>query len=111
MRDESEPVAMILTSSSFVLHPSSFSERSLAMGVRKRFVLLLGLLVCGGCGTQKSTNQLIADLKAFEERERIMAVRRLPPREADAAQVVQAVVGALKCSQSDGAWRAAIGLW
>jgi len=80
------------------------------MGVRIRFVLLLCLLVCGGCGKQKSTNQLIADLKSSEERDRIMAVRLLPQRERDAAQVVPALIGALKDKEGDVRWSAAIGL-
>src|SRR5260370_23766169 len=110
MRGESEPVAMILTSSSFVLHPSSFSERSSAMRVRMRSILLLGFLVCGGCGKQKSTNQLIADLKSSEERERIIAVRLLPQREGEATLVVPALIGALKDKEGDVRWSAAIGL-
>ncbi len=80
------------------------------MGVRIRFVLLLCLLVCGGCGKQKSTNQLIADLKSSEERDRIMAVRLLPQREGEATQVVPALIGALKDTQGDVRWSAAIGL-
>ena len=80
------------------------------MGVRKRFVLLLCLLVCGGCGKQKSTDQLIADLKSSEERDRIIAVRVLPQREGEAAKVVPALIEALKDKQGDVRWSAAIGL-
>src|SRR6266851_1067443 len=80
------------------------------MRLWKRFVLLLCLLVCGGCSKQKSTNQLIADLKSSEERERIIAVRLLPQREGDAAQVVPALIEALKDKQGDVRWSAAIGL-
>ena len=80
------------------------------MGVRIRFVLLLCLLVCGGCGKQKSTNQLIADLKSPEERDRIVAVRLLQHREGDAAQVVPALIEALKDNEGDVRWSAAIGL-
>src|SRR6266849_9091732 len=115
MNAKNQPGASIIHHSSFRLHHSSFiihpfPERSLAMGVRMRFVLLLCLLVCGGCGKQKSTNQLIADLKSSEERDRIMAVRLLPQREGEATQVVPALIGALKDTQGDVRWSAAIGL-
>src|SRR5437879_5908124 len=96
------------------LRPLTYSPltliRSLAMRLRKRFVLLLGLLVCGGCGKQKSTNQLIADLKSSQERDRIIAVRLLPQREGEATQVVPALIGALKDKEGDVRWSAAIGL-
>ena len=61
------------------------------MRVRTRLVLLLCLLVCGGCGQQKSTNELIADLKSPQERDRIIAVRLLPQRKGDAAKIVPAL--------------------
>jgi HEAT repeat protein len=79
------------------------------MRVRTRFVLLLGLLACGGCG-QKSTDELVADLKSSQERDRIMAVRLLPQRKGDAAQVVPALIEALKDKEGDIRWSAAIGL-
>ena len=80
------------------------------MPLRIRLILLLCLLMCGGCGKTKSTDELIADLKATEERERIIAVRLLPRRKADAAQVVPALIEALK--DKDGGVRhdAAVGL-
>lgn len=80
------------------------------MRVRTRFLLLLCLLVCGGCGKTKSTKELIADLKSSEERDRIIAVRLLPLRQEDAAQVVPAMIEALKDNQGDVRWSAAIGL-
>ena len=80
------------------------------MRLRFRFVCLLCLLVCGGCGKQKSTNQLIADLKSPEERDRIIAARLLQHREGDAAQVVPALIDALKDNDGDVRWSAAIGL-
>ena len=80
------------------------------MRVRASFVLLLCLLACGGCGKQKSTAELIADLKSSQERERIIAVRLLPQREGDAAQVVPALTEALKDKAEDIRWSAAIGL-
>jgi HEAT repeat protein len=79
------------------------------MRVRTRFVLALCLLACGGCG-KKSTAQLIEDLKSPEERDRIIAVRLLPQRKGDAAQVVPALIGALKDKGNDIRLSAAIGL-
>jgi len=80
------------------------------MRVQTHFVLLLGLLACVGCGKEKSTSELIADLKAPEERERIIAVRTLPHRKADAAQIVPALIDALKDKDGDVRVSAAIGL-
>jgi HEAT repeat protein len=80
------------------------------MRVRTCFLLLVCLLACGGCGKKKSTDELIADLKAPQERERIIAVRLLPQRKGDAAQVVPALIEALKDKQGDMRWSAAIGL-
>ena len=80
------------------------------MRVRTRFVLLLCLLACGGCGKKKSTDELIADLKSAQERERLIAVRLLPQRKGDAAQVVPALIEALKDKEGDIRWSAAIGL-
>jgi HEAT repeat protein len=80
------------------------------MGVRTRLVLLVCLLACGGCGKQKSTNELVADLKSSQEGERIKAARLLPQRKGDAAQVVPALIEALKDKEGDVRWSAAIGL-
>ena len=80
------------------------------MRVRTRFVLLLCLLACGGCGKKKSTDELIADLKSPQERDRIIAVRLLPQRKGDAAQIVPALIEALKDKEGDIRWSAAIGL-
>ena len=79
------------------------------MRVRIRFVLLLCLLACGGCG-KKSTAQLIEDLKSPQERDRIIAARLLPQRKGEAAQVVPALIEALKDKEGDIRWSAAIGL-
>jgi hypothetical protein len=73
-------------------------------------VLLLGLLACAGCGKKKSTEELLADLKAPGERERVIAVRLLPQRKGEAAQIVPALIEALKDPQGDIRWSAAIGL-
>jgi HEAT repeat protein len=80
------------------------------MRVRTHGVLLLCLLACGGCGKKKSTDELIEDSKSHEEGVRIRAVRLLAQRTEDAAQVVPALLKALKDSQGDVRWSAAIGL-
>jgi HEAT repeat protein len=80
------------------------------MRVRTPFVLLLCLLACGGCARKKSTDELIGDLKGSQERDRIVAVRLLPQRKGDAAQVVPALIEALKDKDGDIRWSAAIGL-
>lgn len=80
------------------------------MRVRTPFVLLLCLLACGGCGKKKSTDQLIEDLKSGQEKDRLIAVRLLPQRKGDAAQVVPALIEALKDKEGDIRVSAAIGL-
>ena len=60
------------------------------MRMRTRFVLLLCLLMSGGCAKTKSTDELIDDLKSNHERDRIIAVRLLPQRKEDAAKIVPA---------------------
>ncbi len=81
------------------------------MRVRTCFALLLCLPACAGCGNKKSTDQLIADLKSGGARERIIAVRLLPERKGDAAEVVPALIEALNDKRDDDVrWSAAIGL-
>jgi hypothetical protein len=74
-----------------------------------RCLLLIGLLAASGCGG-KSTDQLIEDLKSSKERDRLIAVRLLQQRKGDPAQVVPALIGALKDTENDIRWSAAIGL-
>ena len=64
-------------------------------------VLLLCLLACGGCSKQKSTDELIADLKSGTEIEGVIAARTLPRGSADAAKVVPALIEALRHRGSD----------
>jgi HEAT repeat protein len=80
------------------------------MRVRRGLVLLLCLLACVGCGKEKTTDELIADLKSPQEGDRIKAVRLLPQRKGDAAKVVPALIEALKDDEGDIRWSAAIGL-
>ena len=80
------------------------------MRVRAYFVLLICLPACAGCGKEKSTDELLEDLKASKENERIGAVRTLPRRKGDAAKVVPALIEALKDKKADVRLSAAIGL-
>jgi HEAT repeat protein len=80
------------------------------MRVRTRLVLLLGLLVCGGCGQKKSTDELLQDLKGAQERDRLIAVRLLPLRKEEAARIVPALIEAVKNKAVDVRLSAAIGL-
>jgi HEAT repeat protein len=77
---------------------------------RRSIALLTLCLLCMGCGNKKSTDELIADLKSSDEGERLKAVRLLPQRQGDAAQVVPALIEALKDHHSDIRRSAAIGL-
>jgi HEAT repeat protein len=80
------------------------------MHLRARFALLILLLVCGGCGRKKSTDELIADLRSGQERDRIIAIRLLPEKKVDAATVVPVMVECLKDKQGDVRLSAAVGL-
>jgi HEAT repeat protein len=80
------------------------------MRVGTGVVLGLSLLACCGCGGQKSTDQLLDDLKSANAGKRLIAVRLLQNRKEDAAQVVPGLIGALKDSESDIRLSAAIGL-
>jgi HEAT repeat protein len=80
------------------------------MRVRAWFVLLLCLLAGVGCARKKSTDELIADLKSPEERERTAAVRLLPQRTGDAARIVPALIEALKDKDGEVRRDAALGL-
>jgi len=74
-------------------------------------VPLLCMLASYGCGKrEKSTPELIADLKSPQEKDRVIAVRLLPGHKGDAAQVVPAMIEALKDKTNDIRWSAAIGL-
>jgi HEAT repeat protein len=74
-------------------------------------IVLLVCLLAGGCGrNEKSTAELLADLKSGGERDKLIAVRLLPQRKADAAQVMPALVDALRDQPADIRLSAAIGL-
>ena len=81
------------------------------MHLRTPIVLVLCLLPCGGCGQkQKTTDELLSDLKGAGERDRIIAVRLLPDRKGDAARIVPALIAALKDPEGDVRRSAAVGL-
>lgn len=88
------------------------------MKVRKTYlilscllVLLLGgILVVEGCGSGKSTDELIADLKSEQEKDRMAAVRTLPVNSDEAEKVIPKLIEALKDTQGDIRLSAAIKL-
>jgi HEAT repeat protein len=80
------------------------------MYLRIVLILLLGLLICGGCSKSKTTDELLADLKSDHERDRIVAVRLLPQHKIDAEKIVPAMIDCLKDKQGDVRLSAAIGL-
>jgi HEAT repeat protein len=75
-----------------------------------RFIPLLCLLLIGGCSRTKSTDDLLADLKSGPVRDRIIAVRLLPPRKAESAKIIPALADGLKDKNDDVRLSAAIGL-
>ncbi len=81
------------------------------MGKRTALLLMFCVLMYGGCGKkEKSTAELLADLKSGEDRDRLIAVRLLPYRQDDAAEVVPALIEALKDKAADIRLGAAVGL-
>jgi hypothetical protein len=75
----------------------------------RSFILMVCLLSCG-CTKTKSTDDLLADLKSAEEKDRITAVRLLPERRADGGRVVPALIESLQDKQANIRRSAAIGL-
>jgi HEAT repeat protein len=74
-------------------------------------LVLLSALVCAGCGQkEKSTSELLTDLKGASDHDRVNAARTLPGRTGDAAQVVPALIEALKDKEADVRRSAALGL-
>jgi HEAT repeat protein len=64
-------------------------------------VPLLCLLACVGCSSQKSTDELIADLKSGKEDAGVNAARTLPLGQRNAAKVIPALTEALKHQGND----------
>jgi HEAT repeat protein len=71
------------------------------MRIQRCWVMCLALLACSGCGNQKSTDQLISDLKSGKEEEGVNAARSLPRGSSNAAKVVPALIEALKHKGTD----------
>jgi HEAT repeat protein len=57
---------------------------------------MLCILTVAGCGREKSTDELIGDLKSGKEEEGVIASRTLPLGNRDAAKVIPALTEALK---------------
>jgi HEAT repeat protein len=76
-----------------------------------RLVLMIGWLACCGCGKQKSTDELIADVTSPSEKDRIVAVRLLPQRKGNATpRIVSTLLAALQDKEGDVRRSAAVGL-
>ena len=59
-------------------------------------LLVVGIIAFGGFFHEKSTDELIQDLKSSKENDRINAVRTLPQRSGDAEKVIPVLTAALK---------------
>jgi HEAT repeat protein len=66
-----------------------------------RVRICLALLLCVGCNKQKSTDELIADLKSGTEIEGVVAARTLPRGKNDAEKVVPALIEGLSHKGND----------
>jgi HEAT repeat protein len=71
---------------------------------------LICFLVIEGCGADKSTEELIEDLKSGNEKDRITAVRTLQVSSEDAEKIVPTLIVALKDKDGDVRRSAAIKL-
>ena len=67
-------------------------------------------LLATGCSKQKSTDELLLDLKSQQDREKVSAVRLLPGRTGDAARIIPALIESLKDKDGDVRRSAALGL-
>ncbi len=70
----------------------------------------LALAVAAGCGRQKSTDELVGDLKSQSEHERISAARILGSRKGDADKTIPALIDSLHDADPGVRRSAAIGL-
>ncbi len=75
-----------------------------------RHLVFLVLLCCCGCSKEKSTNELLQDLKSQQDREKVTAVRLLPRHTGDAAKIIPALIESLKDKDGDVRRSAALGL-
>ena len=72
--------------------------------------LLICLVACGGCTREKSTAELIGDMKSQQGADKLKAARLLPWHEEDTATVIPALIEALKDKDGHVRRSAAIGL-
>jgi HEAT repeat protein len=75
-----------------------------------RRVALICLLACAGCTKEKSTSDLVKDVKGKNALDKISAVRLLAERDKDAAQAIPALIEALEDKDALVRKDAAIGL-
>jgi HEAT repeat protein len=80
------------------------------MRERTRLVLLVCLLACGGCGKNKSTDELLVDVKGTDVGDQLKAVRLLQTQKGDPAKVVPTLTEALNNKAVNVRISAAIGL-
>jgi HEAT repeat protein len=71
------------------------------MRVQTGLVPLLCLLACIGCSKQKSTDELLADLRSGTEIEAVKAARTLPRGKETAEKVVPALIEGLTHKSTD----------
>ena len=79
------------------------------LGAIGALLLVVGLVIAL-YPREKSTTDLLADLKSTNEKDRVTAVRLLPQRKSDTAKVMPGLVEALKDHEGDIRRSAAIGL-
>jgi hypothetical protein len=80
------------------------------MRARPIGAVLLCLFAAGCSKKEKSTAELLADLKGSDPKEKLIAVRLLPSRKTDASDVIPALIEALQDKSDDVRISAAIGL-
>jgi HEAT repeat protein len=78
--------------------------------VRFLLLILLGLVMGGGCNRGKTVDEMIADLRTGKERDRIIAARLLPQHKEAASKIVPAMIESLKDRDIDVRLSAAAGL-
>jgi HEAT repeat protein len=93
-----------------VIASISIEQWNSPMSARSHYLLVFCLMAGAGCSSKKSTDQLIADLKSPDEKDRIVAVRLLADRKNEADKVVPALTEALQDKENDIRLSAAIGL-
>ena len=78
---------------------------------RQVFAAIAFFLLCNcGCNKTRTTDELISDLRSSQERDRLIAVRLLAQRNAEADHVIPALVEAIKDPANDVRLSAVIGL-